>query len=341
MTKQMNQELRAMVLAAGVGSRLQPLSENVPKPLIRIAGATVMDHIILLLKKHGITNIISNTHYLADQIHEHFEDAKTRLGVDIQFRREDKLSGVAGGIRACKDFLQESTSCIIMGDALTDIDLTKLYEKHREAVEKFDCLATVAMMEVDDTSQFGVIVTERMLSTNKNSGDRIVKFQEKPNAIEALSSWANTGVYFFEPAIYDLIPDATVAPIYDVAKDLFPRILKEGKYIQAIAVDKGCYWADLGTARQYLQSVKDIQEGKVKLESKFNIDPSAKLAKDVDLSGYNEIGTQTEIEAECHIKNCVIWDNVHIAKGSSLENCIVGSKAKLAENSQYKDQILV
>lgn len=335
----MTQELRAMVLAAGVGSRLQPLSDSIPKPLIKIGGATVMDHILLLLKKHGITNVISNTHYLASQIHDHFKDARTRLGIEIQFREEPKLSGVAGGIRTCKDFLKQSTACIIMGDALTDIDLGRLYQKHKQAVAKSNCLVTIAMMEVEDSSQFGVIVTESMLG-QKNT-DRVIKFQEKPSKIEALSKWANTGVYFFEPEVYDFIPDADIAPIYDVAKDLFPRLLKEGKYIQAIAVEKDAYWADLGTAKQYIQSVQDIQEGKVKLQKSLSIDSSAQISPNARLEGFNEIGVGAEIAENCSIKNCVIWDYAHISKDSELENCIVGPKAQLGPNSKYKQQILV
>ena len=115
--------LRAMVLAAGIGSRLAPLSDNLPKPLIRIGGKVIMEHILLLLKEHGITDVISNTYHLADQIHDYFKDIKDKEGISLEFIHEEKLSGVAGGIRACKDFLEKGTACIIMGDALTDLDL--------------------------------------------------------------------------------------------------------------------------------------------------------------------------------------------------------------------------
>ena len=109
--------LRAMVLAAGVGSRLGDLSNVLPKPLVPIGGRPVMEHILLLLKKHGFTKVISNTHHLSDKIHDYFKDADKKLGVDIEFVYESNLSGVAGGIRRCKDFLSQGTACIIMGDA--------------------------------------------------------------------------------------------------------------------------------------------------------------------------------------------------------------------------------
>ncbi len=340
----MEKNLRAMVLAAGVGSRLQPLCDVVPKPLIKVAGRTVMDYILLLLKTHGITNVISNTHHLAEQIHDHFKDIDKREGINLEFVHEAKLTGVAGGIRACKDFLSQSTSCIVMGDALADANLTELYKKHKEAVEKHDCLATVAQMQVADTSQFGVIVTESLLPnaiTNSSTGARIVKFQEKPKKEEALSNWANTGIYFFEPRIFDFIPSEAEAPVYDVAKDLFPLLLEQGEYIQAVAVEKDFYWADLGTPKQYLKSIQDLSEGKVKLDLLPTVSKEAKISPEARLEGFNEIGANAVIEKGAKIKNCVIWDKVSIGENSELENCIIGPNSVIKPNSKLKDKVVV
>lgn len=341
-----NNSLRAMVLAAGVGSRLAPLTDNVPKPIVNIGGRTIMDHILLLLKKHGISNVISNTHHLADKIHQHFENLDKEAGIEIQFLKEETLSGVAGGIRRCSDFLKGGTACIIMGDALTDVDLTKLYKAHKQAVEENGCLATMGMMEVEDSSQFGVIVTESMLpdsnaTANETAKNRVVQFQEKPKAEDALSSWANTGIYFFEPEIYNFIPSEQDAPKYDVAHDLFPRLLEEGKFIQAVKIDKSTYWADLGTPKQYLQSVKDIAEGRVKLDFKPAISEAAKIDGTVALEGFNEIGDNTQVEKNVKIKNCVIWSNVVIKEGSKLENCIIGPDTVIEANTELNDKVLV
>ena len=333
--------IRAMVLAAGVGSRLQPLSDLVPKPLIKIGGRTIMDHILLLLKSHGITNVVSNTHHLAEQIQEHFAGIKAREGINIQFLYEEKLSGVAGGIRLCQDFLKQSTACIIMGDALTDIDLTDLYLKHKTAVENYDCLATVAQMQVKDTSEFGVIVTEALLDKDCKHPNRIVKFQEKPKASEALSNWANTGIYFFEPRIYDFIPSVAEAPRYDVARDLFPKLLNAGEYIQAIAVDPKTYWADVGTPAQYIKSVQDITEGRVNLDFLESIDPSAIIDPSASIEGFNEIGAKTKIGKNVTIKDCIIWDNVIIGDNTRLEDCIIGSGAQIPADQSLNKQILV
>jgi mannose-1-phosphate guanylyltransferase len=335
---------RAMVLAAGVGSRLSPLTDIVPKPLVKVAGRPIMEHILLLLKRHGVKEVISNTHHLAEQIHEYFKDSKSRLEIDIQFVYEDKLSGVAGGIRCCQDFLKESTACIIMGDAITDIDLSDLYEKHLEAVRDHACLATVAQMQVEDTSQFGVIVTESLMPSvfkDSQTKDRIVQFQEKPSAKEALSNWANTGVYFFEPEIYNFIPTKEEASKYDVAKDLFPRLLKEGKYIQAISVDPNTYWADLGTPKQYLETLRDIESQKVKLDILPLISPEAQISKNAKLRGINEIGSGTIIEDGVEIENSVIWDKVKIGKGAKVKNSIISTGTEIAAGELIENRILV
>ncbi len=334
-------QIRAMVLAAGVGSRLQPLSDIVPKPLIQIGGRTIMDHILLLLKKHGITQVVSNTHHLANQVHEHFREIEAKEGIQLKFVYEESLSGVAGGIRKCQDFLKESTACIIMGDALTDIDLTDLYNKHKEAVTKHNCIATVAQMQVKDTTQFGVIVTQGLLDKGSDTPNRIIKFQEKPKPSEALSDWANTGIYFFEPRIYDFIPSEAEAPRYDVAKDLFPKLLAAGEHIQAISIDPKTYWADLGTPAQYLKSVQDITEGRVNLDCLDCIDPSAQIDESACLEGYNEIGAQTQIGKNVVIKDCIIWDKVVIGDNTNLEDCIIGSNSKVAANQTLEKQIII
>jgi NDP-sugar pyrophosphorylase family protein len=340
----MAEKLKAMVLAAGIGSRLAPLSDSIPKPLIRVGGRTIMEHILLLLKKHGITDVISNTYHLADKIHEEFKNIEEEHGIKLEFRQEKKLSGVAGGIRECKDFLSNATAVIMMGDALTDVDLTALYQKHKEAVLKHNCLVTIAQMQVEDCSQFGVIVTESLLpgaDSNSATADRVVKFQEKPSKQEALSNWANTGIYFFEPEVYDFIPSKDVAVKYDVAADLFPSLLEAGKYIQAISVNKDMYWADLGTPQQYIQSIADIQAGKVKLELKPAISPSAEIAASVKLEGAIEIGEQSKIAENVKIKNSVLWNNVLVEEGVVLENCIIGDNTVIKSGSNFVDKVLV
>ncbi len=337
--------MRAMVLAAGIGSRLEPLSNYIPKPLIHIGGRPVMEHILLLLKKHGFTDVISNTYHLADSIENYFNTAIQEQnnsqsqatkqadlsGIKLQFIREPQLSGVAGGIRRCSDFLKQSTACIIMGDALTDLDLGYIYKKHLEAASK-GCIVTVAQMQIEDTRNFGVIQTD--------ASNRIIAFQEKPKPEDAISNWASTGIYFFEPEVYEHLPSEAEAPFYDVAKNLFPDLLAKGKYMQAIAVPANTYWADIGTPDQYLDSLEDISKGKVKLELKNSISASAKIASDVELIGANEIADNVEIASGVRLENSIIWEGAKIAQGVTLTRCIVGPHAQVAANEKHSHQVL-
>ncbi len=322
--------MRAMVLAAGIGSRLEPLSNYIPKPLIRIGGRPVMEHILLLLKRHGFNQVISNTYHLAASIENYFHEHPVD-GLSIEFLREPKLSGVAGGIRRCASFLKQSTACIIMGDALTDIDLGALYKEHMKAVAN-GCIVTVAKMQVADTSQFGVIVTD--------DNNRIISFQEKPKAGEALSNWANTGIYFFEPEVYEHLPSEADAAFYDVAKNLFPDLLAKGKYMQAIAVSKDAYWADIGTADQYLQSLRDIEANLVKLDLLPSISNSAHIAEGAKLIGVNEIAEDVQIDTGAELENCIIWQGAKIGAAAKLSHCIVGPGTVVAVGENHSGKIL-
>lgn len=326
-------QLKAMVLAAGIGSRLEPLTSCVPKPLVQIAGRPVMEHILLLLKKYGITEVVSNTYHLGDKLQAYFSDIQEREGITLNFVNEERLSGVAGGIRKCREYLEGSTALIIMGDALTNVDLGKLYEAHKKAVKEKGAKVTIAQMQIEDTTQFGVIVT--------NEEGRVTSFQEKPKAEDALSNWANTGIYFFEPEVLDMIPSVEEAPEYDVAGDLFPKLLANDVYMQAIAVDEDIYWADIGTPEQYIETLKDIASGKVKFDSFKPLIRTTKISPEANLTGDNEIGEDTEIAAGAELRDCVIWDNVKIGENVKLEECIVISDVEVSKGETQANKILV
>ena len=329
----MKKKLKAMVLAAGIGSRLEPLTSCVPKPLVQIAGRPVMEHILLLLKKYGVTEVVSNTYHLGDKLQAYFSDIKEREGITLNFVNEPRLSGVAGGIRKCRSYLEGSTALIIMGDALTNVDLGKLYEAHKKAVVEKGAKVTIAQMQIEDTTQFGVIVT--------NEEGRVTNFQEKPKAEDALSNWANTGIYFFEPEVLDMIPSEEEAPEYDVAGDLFPKLLANDVYVQAVAVDEDIYWADIGTPKQYIETMQDIAAGNVKFDSFKDLIRTSDIDSSARLLGDNEIGDNTSIAAGAEVKNCDVWDNVKIGENVKLEECIVISDVELASGETHANKILV
>jgi mannose-1-phosphate guanylyltransferase/mannose-1-phosphate guanylyltransferase/phosphomannomutase len=300
--------MKAMILAAGVGSRLSPITDVVPKPLIPVLGKPVLSRIIDLLEKHGFNQFIANTHYLGEKIQDYYLN---NAGGKIKIVHEEELSGVAGGIRACADFLREGhsegnrTFAIIMGDAITDIDLSAMLASHKSSGR----LATIAVKQVDDTSQFGVVSFD---STNK-----VISFQEKPKKEQALSNWANTGVYLFEPAILDWIPSIVEAPTYDVAHDLFPNLLNNNIELNVFTANH-TYWADLGTHAQYRQTLFDALNGALSLNCEGQKYSWGYLGEGTKMSAGCFIKGKAYIGKNCYIGRCIMKGNVVIE-----DNCII------------------
>ena len=184
--------MRAMVLAAGLGTRLRPITYAMPKPMVPVVNRPVMEHIARLLARHGFTETIANLHWFPELIEGHFGDG-SEFGIELSYSREERLLGTAGGVRNAAGFLGDSF-LVISGDALTDIDLAAMREFH----ESHDGIASLATKRVRDTSEFGVVIT--------GEDGRIQGFQEKPETSEALSDLANCGVYMFRAEIFDFFP---------------------------------------------------------------------------------------------------------------------------------------
>ena len=336
--------MKAMVLAAGVGSRLEPLTSQLPKPLVPVANSPVMEHILALLHKHGITQVISNLHYLPEKIQNHFGDGKN-FGMQLQFKTENELSGDAGGVRACKEFFGGETFIVLMGDLLTDANLTRIIDEHKQK----KALATIAIKEVDDVSQFGVAVT--------NDAGFITGFQEKPKPEEALSKYASTGIYVLEPQIFEHIPNEGV---YGFGRQLFPTLVEKGLPVLGSKIDD-CYWSDVGTINQYRLSNFHAVHGDVKVSlpphasQKLILDKGASVAEGVDVQGYLLLGKNSRVAAGVTIKgtvvvghNCtigegayledtVIWNDSKVGACAQLTNCVVGNQCVVAADSKHNE----
>lgn len=324
---------QAIILAAGVGSRLAPLTNSIPKPLAPILGIPVMEHIVNLCKKHGFTELCANTHIKADEMEKYFCEPEKNFGVSLNLVYEKDLTGVGGGIRSCKKYLTDQTVLIIMGDAITDADLSYLYKKHIEN----KCAITIGIMEIEDTSQFGVILTDE--------NDKVISFQEKPSAQEAKSNLANTGIYLFDQAILKNMPSPSECPFYDVAKDLFPSVMSANIPIQAIKING--YWADIGTIKQYKTTLSDVIEGKVKIDTKAKkmpygyLESSATVDKSVNILGKAYIGKNVQIKKGVVLKGAVfIEENAVIEENVVLENTVVWRNTKILKDSKISNSIL-
>jgi mannose-1-phosphate guanylyltransferase/phosphomannomutase len=205
--------MKAIVLAGGFGTRIQPLTNSVPKPMLPILNRPMMEHIIIKLRDElGITEIGVLLYFKPDIIKEHFKDGKD-LGVNIQYFLPDDDYGTAGAVAFAREFLDE-TFIIVSGDLVTDFDFKKIKKFH----EKKQSQLTITLTPVENPLQFGVVIA--------NEEDRIEKFLEKPSWGEVFSDTINTGIYIIEPQVLDLIP---FKQNYDFAKDLFPKMMKEDR----------------------------------------------------------------------------------------------------------------
>ncbi len=251
--------MRAMILAAGLGTRLRPITYGMPKPMVPVLNRPVMEHIVRLLARHRFRETIANLHWFPELIESHFGDG-SQFGIELSYSREEQLLGTSGGVRNAADFLGDSF-LVISGDALTDIDLGAMRDFH----ESHDGIATLATKRVSDTSQFGVAIT--------GADGRIQGFQEKPDPAEALSDLANCGIYMFRSEIFDFFPEPGTAKVAgpddppgfaDWATDVFPALLDADVPFCSHEID--AYWNDIGNLDELRQGNLDALHGAVEVE---------------------------------------------------------------------------
>jgi mannose-1-phosphate guanylyltransferase len=309
-----------MVLAAGLGTRLRPITYEMPKPMVPVLNKPVMEHILRLLARHGFGETIANLHWFPDLIEGYFGDG-SNCGVSLAYSREEALLGTSGGVRNAADFLGDSF-LVISGDALTDIDLTAMREFH----ESHDGIATLAMKRVEDTSQFGVAIV--------GSDGRVQGFQEKPEPAEALSDLANCGIYMFRREIFDFFPppgtSLAAGPgdpdgFADWAMDVFPRLLDGDVPFYSHEID--AYWNDIGNLEELRAGNVDALAGAVKVDREGELvdgfrsgeDPGdeGKLVGPVLLGPGSEIGDDVRIDGPS-----VIGDGVKVGDGARLKEVI-------------------
>ncbi len=305
-----------MILGAGIGSRLDPLTRSLPKPLVPIVGKPVMGHLIDLLRKHGVTEIMVNVQYLGQCVIDTIGDG-SRYNIPVHFSREEALCGDAGGVKRVESFFREGdddTFMVIGGDDLTDTDIGRIVAAHRAK----GATATLGVTPVEDPSEFGIVV----------AGDDgfITRFQEKPKPGEAFSNLANTGIYVFNTKVFDYIPADT---FFGFGNNVFPALMDAGEPMLSVPSD--AYWKDVGNLTIYRNSQRDCIDGKVKVDfptgSTVNGTTVVCAGAQVDgeISDYTVVGEGAIVEAGAIVKNSILWDGAVIKAGTYLENCVVGS----------------
>ncbi len=316
-------QMRAMILAAGLGTRLRPITNSFPKPMVPVLGRPVMEHIIRLLARHRFNDVIANLHWFPETIEKHFGDG-SGLGISLLYRHEEALMGTAGGVRNVADFLGDSF-LIISGDALTDIDLTAMREFH----ESHDGIATLATRRVENTSEFGVVII--------GSDGRIQGFQEKPDPAEALSDLANCGIYMFNAEIFDYFPatgqvSGAAAPdspdgFTDWAMDVFPALLESDIPFYSHEIDS--YWNDIG-------NLQELRDGNIDaLEGRVEIDPGVPVVSD-------GVRSASDLNGAAVNAPTLVGPDVSIGDGVTLDGPIViGGGSRIGDRAHLRDSILL
>jgi len=320
--------VKAMVLAAGLGTRLRPITYAMPKPMVPVANRPVMEHIVRLLAGHGFSEAIANLHWFPETIEGHFGDGSD-FGLELSYSREEKLLGTSGGVRNAVDFLGDSF-LVISGDALSDIDLAAMRSFH----ESHDGIATLATKRVRDTSQFGVAIT--------GADGRIQAFQEKPDPAEALSDLANCGIYMFRSEIFDFFPEPGTskaagpddpAGFADWAMDVFPALMENDIAFYSHEID--AYWNDIGNLDEMRQGNFDALRGEVRVEPGA---PelgegirSASPLQGAEVDGQVLIGADVELGAGVRIQGpAIVGDGCRIGEGAWVRDSILLAGTELA-----------
>jgi mannose-1-phosphate guanylyltransferase len=318
-----------MILAAGLGTRLRPLTYLMPKPVAPVLNRPIVAWIADLLKRHGFEDVVTNLSYLPGQIRDVLGDG-SEFGLRISYSDEPEPLGTAGGVGKVRDFLGETDSfLIISGDALTDIDLTGMREAHEANVER-GAILTIATKRVEDTTQFGVVIT--------GDDGRIQGFQEKPEPAEALSDLANCGIYMFSREIFDHFPppghhspagdEDQPAGFVDWAMDIFPALL--GGDIPFFSHEIEAYWNDIGSIGEFVQGNRDALEGAVGIEPPAPAVEKGVFAADgSDLDGVR-VKAPVLIGSGCHVGAgadlhgpVVVGDGCRLGAGAMLRDCVL------------------
>lgn len=317
--------MKAVIMAGGEGTRLRPLTSNAPKPMLPLANRPMMEHIVELLRRHGLDDIVVTVAFMPNAIRTHFGDG-SELGVRISYAVEEQPLGTAGSVRNAMDELDERF-LVISGDVLTDVDLTGVIAAHEER----KALATIALVAVENPLEFGIVIT-------REDGS-VERFLEKPTWGQVFSDTINTGIFVLEPEIFDHI--AADRPV-DFSSEVFPSVLEAGLPLFG-SVAEG-YWEDVGTLDAYLRAHKDILDGRVRvniggfeLAEGVWLGEGAEVHPEARIDGPAVVGDYCRIEAGARLgEYAVLGTNVRVRSGADLQRVVVHDNAYLGENVRLR-----
>lgn len=337
--------MKAMILAAGKGTRVRPITHTIPKPMIPILQKPVMEFLLELLRQHGFTEVMVNVSHLAHEIENYFRDGQ-RFGVEIAYSFEGRIEdgqligeamGSAGGLKKIQNFQPffDDTFVVLCGDALIDLNLSEAVRRHRQK----GAMASMVTKRVprEQVSSYGVVVTD--------GEGRVKAFQEKPSIEDALSDTINTGIYIFEPEIFEHIPNDTS---YDIGADLFPKLVEEGVPFYALPME--FEWVDIGKVPDYWQAIRAVLQGEVRQvtipgkQVRPGIYTGLNVAANWDkiqVEGPVYVGGMTKIEDGVSIIGpAMIGPSCHICAGATIDNSIIFDYSRIGAGVRLVEKLV-
>ncbi|MEO1003795.1 MAG: NDP-sugar synthase [Cyanobacteria bacterium J06638_7] len=337
--------MKAMILAAGKGTRVRPITHTIPKPMIPILQKPVMEFLLELLREHGFTEVMVNVSHLAEEIENYFRDGQ-RFGVEIAYSFEGRIEdgeligealGSAGGLKKIQSFQPffDDTFVVLCGDALIDLDLTEAVRRHREK----GAMASLITKRVprEQVSSYGVVVTD--------DNGQVRSFQEKPALVEAASDMINTGIYIFEPAVLDFIPSGVP---FDIGSDLFPLLVESGAPFYALPME--FEWVDIGRVPDYWQAIRSVLLGEVRQvqipgkEVIPGVFTGLNVAANWDrihVQGPVYVGGMTRIEDGVSIIGpAMIGPSCQICEGATIDNSIIFDYSRIGPGVRLTEKLV-
>jgi mannose-1-phosphate guanylyltransferase/phosphomannomutase len=330
--------MKAIIMAGGEGTRLRPLSANKPKPMVELLDRPVLEHILGLLKKHGVTEACLTLKYLPQMITAYFGSGE-RFGISLDYRIESQALGTAGGVLNCADFIGDEDFIVISGDCVCDLDLRALMDFHREKHAE----ATLALYSHEEPCEYGLVVTEE--------DGRIARFVEKPAWDHVLTDQVNTGIYVLHPSVLEEIPKGRP---YDFGRDLFPQLLAEKRGMYGLNLTG--YWCDVGCVGAYMTCCRDMLGGGIKaemgaplqkegvwcagalpegcvLEPPVYIGADAVIDKGSEIGPYAVIGAASVIASGAVIRHSVV-NGAIVGENASINGAVVCRGALIGRGTE-------
>ena len=335
--------MKAVVMAGGEGTRLRPLTSNQPKPMVPIVGKPCIEHIVELLRSHGMDEVVVTLAFMPQAIRSYFGDGES-LGVNIEYSVEELPLGTAGSVRLASEKLDD-TFLVISGDALCDVDLGALVDRHKET----GAAVTIGLKSVDNPLEFGIVVTD--------DDGKVERFLEKPSWGQVFSDTINTGIYVLEPEVLTHVP--ADGP-YDFSKELFPLLLEMGRPIYGHVMEG--YWQDIGNLDQYRQANFDALDESVRLniegvrlrgnvwigegadihdveeiEGPAFIGNHCRITRDASIGPYTVLSNGVTLRERARTTRSVIDAATHVGRSALIEGAIVGRACDIRDHVRIQE----